>query len=256
MDNLSDSQEEFESEDQYMESDPDQEMQEDFIASEEEGSDDQQEDSQDYQGKISELESRLEDQQMKFEDSYRNQQSNYDRMLAEMENKLQQYINNQQSSQDLLSNDDQYKDEYGDYRNLTPSEIGNIVQEQMKSYFDNQSMEQQKKQTEQQRRQQEDSNWVNSQPNSKEVMDYYNSNQANLERDFNKRGITDTKSMYFYVEAQIARNKNKPKRPKVPPVGNNGKSYASRPNQSRDGSELMQALARKRAEVRGGNRRR
>lgn len=258
MDNLSEQQYEEDAQNldnDYMESDPE-DQQEDYIASEEDGQLEASEnEAQDYQARVADLERQLDDEKRKFEDSFRNQQSNYDRRIAEMENQIRDFMSSQDSQQESFS-DDQYKDEYGDYRNLTPNEISDIVQQNIQSYLDKENKKQSQTKQEQQRIQAENQRWVASQRNNKEVMEYYNSNQQRLDREFVNRGISpnDTRQMYLVAESDMYRNKTKKRKPNVPPVGSNGRTHANRSNTNQKGSELMQALGRMREQTRGGRR--
>lgn len=193
---------------------------------------------------ISQLRSQLDEERRKSQENIRGMQSTYDRKIAELTVKLEAVLSQQQNNQprDETPN---FVDEDGDPRPPTPEEIVQLVEKRVESVLNKKTQQKQEQEQQSQAELNEMNRWMQSQHDYDKVLDFYEKNMSTLESEM--QDLKSYDSRYMYVRSKILENelKNKPKKqnkPNVPPVGNSGQQFSSRPTPSNGAGMFTQAI--------------
>lgn len=190
------------------------------------------------------FESRLEEERLKAQENFRSMQSNYDKQISKLTGMIETLQNQQLHSRESQDQPNQFVDEYGEPRVPTAEEIAQLVENKVSSVLNKQSQEQERLRQEQDDYQRQTDQWLASQKDKDEVLDYYNSNKHRLDSEMND--LANFESRYYYVRSKVLEDKLKKQRnkPNVPPVGNSGQNFSSRPKRDNGRSAFESAMSR------------
>lgn len=190
------------------------------------------------------LEQRLEEEKLKSQENIRNLQSNYDKKITRLEGMIEALTSQQSNVSENNLKEKEFVDDYGDPRAPTAEELAQMVEERVNSVLNRQSEEQQKIWKEQEEHQRKTDQWLSEQKDKDEVLNFYNSNKNFLDSEMND--LSNFESRYYYVRAKVLESKLKKQKnkPNVPPVGNPGQSFSSRPKSDNGRNAFESAMSR------------
>lgn len=214
------------------------------IASDEQDEEDDQTDDEieDLREKLKLANAEIEDIKVKADNWVRSIQSGHDKKLAELQRQVQTLLDSQSQVEESSFDEDDY---------LTGSQMKKFMEQERKKELTLKEQEKQKQDRIQAEKLQEAQNWLYSQPDVKEVWDFYD---KNLKNDPMLNQL-DYQAQYFYVKSKMREQETKPainkknkknkfKKEKLPPVGNPNRNFSS--SASGTANSIMTALKNRR----------
>lgn len=176
-----------------------------------------------------------------LQSGYDRQKAEDQRQLAELQNQVQQLIDAQGQSEESSFDEDDY---------LTGSQMKKFMEQEKKRELSRKEQEQSERKKQEQAELQEAQAWLHSQPDAREVWDFY---EKNLKKDPTLNQL-NYQAQYFYVKSKMREQDPKPainKKPKkkskkenYPPVGNPNRNFSSNSTPSAQG--IMEVIENKR----------